>query len=103
MAQRKALPRLRAVTDDDRPEPKKKLTVAQAAATGDHYALLVAMRERIAATVADPDCPPRDLAALTRRLQDISKEVAALDLRAREEGADALDVANDEEWDAEAL
>ena len=81
----------------------RKLSVAQAAASGDHRALLVSMRERIAKTVSDPDCPPRDLAALTRRLQDISKEIEALDLRAREEGADAADVAADEDWSAEAL
>jgi len=82
---------------------KRKLSVAEAAASGDHRSLLVSMRERIARTVSDPDCPPRDLAALTRRLQDISKEIEALDLRAREEGADAADVAEDEEWTTEAL
>jgi hypothetical protein len=76
------------------------LTVSQAAATGDHRSLLVAMRERIAATVSNPDCPPRDLASLTRRLQDIAKEIEAIDLRAKEEGADASDVAEDEDWDA---
>lgn len=92
---------LRAVKPDE--VAPKKLTVAQAAATGSHRALLVAMRERIAATVSNPDCPPRDLAALTRRLQDIAKEIEAIDLRAKEEGADAEDVAQDEEWDAEAL
>lgn len=81
----------------------RKLSVAQAAASGDHRALLVSMRERIAKTVSDPDCPPRDLAALTRRLQDISKEIEAIDLRAREEGADAADVAEDEDWASEAL
>lgn len=84
-------------------KPPTKLTVSQAAATGDHRSLLVSMRERIATTVSDPDCPPRDLASLTRRLQDISKEIEALDLRAREEGADAADVAEDEAWSAEAL
>ncbi len=94
---------LRAVGPDDKPEPRERLTVAQAAATGDHRSLLVAMRERIAATVSNQDCPPRDLAALTRRLQDIAKEIEAIDLRAREEGADAADVAGDEEWSAEAL
>ena len=92
---------LRAVGEDEKPPPR--LSVAQAAATGDHRSLLVAMRERIATTVSDPDCPPRDLAALTRRLQDISKEIEALDLRAREDGADANDVAEDEAWTAEAL
>ena len=96
-----AVKKLRAVEPGER--VKKKLSVSEAAATGDHRKLLVAMRERIARTVADPDCPPRDLAALTRRLQDISKEIESIDLRLREEGADAADVAEDEEWSAEAL
>ena len=57
------------------------------------------MRERIAQAVSDPGCPPRDLAALTRRLQDVSKEIEAIDLRAKEDGADAADVAEDEAVD----
>ena len=101
MAARK--PALRSVAADEAPAPTPKLSVSQAAATGDHRQLLVAMRERIAQTVSNPDCPPRDLAALTRRLQDIAKEIEGIDLRAKEEGADASDVADDEEWDAEAL
>lgn len=98
MAARKTL---RAVEKDEK--PPVRMSVAQAASTGDHRSLLVAMRERIAATVSNPDCPPRDLAALTRRLQDISKEIEALDLRAKEDGADVHDVAEDEAWSAEAL
>ena len=94
---------LRVVAPDEAPAKAQKLTVAQAAATGDHRALLVVMRERIAKTVSDPDCPPRDLAALTRRLQDVAKEIEALDLRAKEEGADAHDVAEDASFDAAAL
>jgi len=95
---------LSVVKPGDAPKaPAKPLTVAEAAATGDHRSLLVAMRERIARAVADPNCPPRDLAALTRRLQDIAKEIEAIDLRAKEEGADASDVVADEEWSAEAL
>lgn len=93
---------LRAVKPNEKPEPKK-LTVSQAAATGNHRALLVAMRERIAKTVSDPDCPPRDLASLTRRLQDIAKEIEAIDLRAKEEGSDAADAAEDEQLGAEAF
>lgn len=99
MAARK--PALRAVKANEERPPKK--SVAQAAATGDHRELLVAMRERIARTVSSEDCPPRDLASLTRRLQDIAKEIEAIDLRAKEEGADAADAAADEAWDAEAL
>lgn len=75
---------LRAVSPGEKPA-QKKLSVAEAASTGNHRSLLVAMRERIARTVSDPDCPPRDLAALTRRLQDISKEIEGIDLRAAEE------------------
>lgn len=92
---------LRVVEPGEKAPPK--LTVSQAAATGDHRALLVAMRERVARAVSDPECPPRDLASLTRRLQDIAKEIEAIDLRAKEEGADAADVAADEEWISEAL
>ena len=90
---------LRVVTDDDAPP---KLTVAQAAQTGDHRALLVSMRERIARTVSDPDCPPRDLASLTRRLQDISKEIELLDLRAKQESGENR-VTPDEAFDASAI
>lgn len=92
---------LRAVGADEK--PPAKLSVAEAAATGDERALLVSIRERIAYTVSDPACPPRDLASLTRRLQDIAERIAAIDLRAKEEGADAADVAADEAWEAEAL
>src|SRR3954466_5568951 len=80
----------------------KKLGVAQAAAEGTHRDLLVAMRDRIAKAVANEDCPPRDLAALTRRLQDIAKEIESIDLRAKQE-SDEDATAPDEEWDAEAL
>lgn len=97
MAARKAP--LRAVKADEA-APKTR-TVAEAAAGGDHRELLVAMRERIAKTVSDPNCPPRDLAALTRRLQEIAKELEALELRAKEEADER--VTPDEEWDAEAL
>lgn len=94
---------LRAVKPDETPAKAKKLTVSEAAASGDHRALLVSLRERIAKTVSDPDCPPRDLASLTRRLQDVSKEIEQIDLRAKEDGADAADVAEDEELDAAAF
>ncbi len=94
---------LRAVKPgESRTAPTKKQSVAQAAATGNHRALLVAMRERIAVAVTNPECPPRDLAALTRRLQEIAKEIEGIDLRAREEAAHGGEVP-DEAFDAEAL
>ncbi len=85
-------------------KPATPKSVAQAASSGSHRELLVAMRERIARTVSDPDCPPRDLAALTRRLQDIAKEIDALDLRARQEAAEGgSGAADDETWNSEAI
>ena len=61
------------------PAPRRK-SVADAALGGDRRELLIAMRDRIAKTISDPDCPPRDLASLTRRLQDIAKEIDLLEL-----------------------
>lgn len=101
MAARK--PPLRAVKAGDTAlKPPQRMSVAQAAATGDHRSLLVSMRERIAQAVSDPECPPRDLAALTRRLQDIAKEIESIDLRAKQEAAED-GVSEDEPWDEEAL
>jgi len=80
----------------------KRKSVAEAAAGGDHRELLVAMRERIARTVSNPDCPPRDLSSLTRRLQDIAKEIEALDVRARQESSEDNGSA-DETWDESAI
>jgi hypothetical protein len=91
---------LRAVSEGETKAPAK--SVAQAAATGNHRELLVAMRDRIAIAVTAADCPPRDLASLTRRLQDIGKELEALDLRAKEEATEGGHVP-DEAWDSEAL
>jgi hypothetical protein len=94
---------LRAVKDDEKPpQSQKKLSVAEAAASGDHRALLVAMRERIARTVSNPDCPPRDLAALTRRLQDIAREIEIIDLRSKEEALED-GVSADEDFDASVI
>lgn len=61
------------------PAPRRK-SVADAAQSGDRRELLISMRDRIAKAVSDPDCPPRDLASLTRRLQDIAKEIDLLEL-----------------------
>jgi hypothetical protein len=92
---------LRVVAPSER-TPVKALTVAEAAASGDHRALLVAMRERIATAVASSNTSPRDLAALTRRLQDIAKEIEALDLRAKQE-ASHDGASPDEAWNSEAI
>ncbi len=94
--------KLRAVQPDEHPAtPVRPPTVAEAARSDDHRALLVAMRDRIALAVADPECPPRDLAALTRRLQEIAREIRALDLAEKQEAAD--EVPEDVEFDAASV
>lgn len=84
--------RLRAVkTGEATPKatPVRK-TVAQAAKSGQQRELLVAMRDRIAETLSG-DCPPRDLASLSKRLQDIARDIAALDAATAAQSATNLD------------
>jgi len=78
---------------------KKSVTVA--AAEGSRRELLVAMRDRVATAVQDPNTAARDLAALTRRLMELAKDIEALDLKE----AEAVDggSAPDESFDAEAI
>ena len=90
---------LRAVAEDETAVPKK--SVAQAAKSNDQRELLVAMRDRIAETVSKPDCPPRDLASLTKRLQDIARDIAAID--AVEAGQMASDGPISTDYDSTAI
>lgn len=83
-------PSLRAVADDEVAAPAKPLSVTQAAKSGSHRDLLVAMRDRIAETVTNAACPPRDLASLTKRLQDIANEIEAIDAREDDEAPGRL-------------
>ena len=93
---------LRSVGEGETAKPAKPQTVAQAAESGDQRSLLVAMRARIARTVSDPECPPRDLASLTKRLGDIADQIKALDAQAEEDAENEREVP-DEEFDASAL
>ena len=104
---------LRAVQADesppDLPEPKPgskpKKTVAQAAQSKEPRELLVAMRDRIANAVTREDCQPRDLASLTKRLQDIVRDIATLDAIADQEGQKASKADGDsgDTYDASAI
>lgn len=92
---------LRAVKPGER-KPAPPQTVSEAAATGTTRDLLVTMRDRIAKTVEDVKCPPRDLASLSRRLMEIAKEIEQLDAQDAQEVARSGSVA-DEAFSAEAL
>lgn len=76
-------PRLRAVAPGDVPVPAKSIT--EAAASGTTRELLVAMRARIAKAVEDPNTPARDLAALTKRLVEVVRDIEAIDAREQQE------------------
>lgn len=82
-----------------RPRPK---TITQAANVGTERELLVALRSRLAKSVEDSGTPARDLAALSRRLREVDKDIRAIDAAAQQE-ADERDEAADEAFDAEAL
>lgn len=64
-------------------------TVSQAASCGTTRDLLVAMRTRIAMAVEDAETPPRDLAALTKRLVEVVRDIEAIDAREEEVGSHA--------------
>ena len=91
---------LRAVRPDE-PAPvcAKPKSVTEAADSGTTRELLVAMRARIAKAVEDTNTPARDLAALTKRLVEVVRDIEAIDARAeddrREESADVADGAFD--------
>lgn len=102
MPPRKASP-LRVVAKDD-PAPTHKAaaptTVKAAADSGGRRALLVALRARIATDIDNPNTPPRDLAALSRRLLEIAKEIEALDADARGDDVGRAADTPDEAWTA---
>lgn len=93
---------LRAVGADEKAAPK---SAAVAAESGTTRELLVAMRTRVAKAVDDEKTSARDLAALTRRLSEITKDIEAIDALEAPEGGDGGDSHGDvdETFDAEAL
>ncbi len=73
----------------------------KAAAEGNsRRALLVALRGRIATDIDSPNTPPRDLAALSRRLLEIAKDIEALDAAERQDAVGDAAATPDAEWTA---
>ncbi len=92
---------LRAVAPGDVPARTK--TVTEAAEVGTTRELLVAMRSRIAKAVEDPNTPARDLAALTKRLVEVVRDIEAIDAREQHEEADRASGVEDGTFDASAV
>ena len=94
---------LRSVTAGEKAAAKASpKTVTQAAQSGTTRELLVAMRDRTAKAVEDPNTAARDLAALTKRLMEIVRDIEAIDARAVEDGEAGADV-EDGAFDASAV
>ncbi len=90
--------KLRAVRPDE--PARRPMTVTKAATTGDHRDLLVALRIRIAQSVEDPNTPAPALAALSRRLLEIARELEALDGKGGADDVGDAAATPDERWPA---
>lgn len=86
-----------AAPDEKAPGPK---SVTEAADKGTPRELLVALRARLAKAVEDSKTPPRDLAALSRRLLDVVREIEAIDAEAEDADSSGIE---DEAFDAASL
>src|SRR5665647_444487 len=82
------------------PAKSLPLTVEDAADHGSRRDLLVAMRARVATAVQDLKTPAPALAALTRRLMEIAKDIEALDAAGEEQDSGPIP---DEAFDASAI
>lgn len=87
---------------DLKPKPRKMTVVEAIANGGTELEILYAMRDRVGDAVGNPNCPPRDLAALTRRLHEIMRDIAALEAQESEEAEGAANTP-DEDWSEEAI
>jgi hypothetical protein len=94
--------KLQVVTGKTPPRPRSRrvATVKAAANSGVRRDLLAALRARIAADIDAPNTSPRDLAALSRRLLEIVKDIEALDAEARTDDIGTAAATPDEEWAA---
>lgn len=95
---------LRAVQPGEKAAPVKLKSVTEAASDGSTRELLVAMRARIAKAVEDPNTPARDLAALTKRLVEVVRDIEAIDARQVQDAERAASKSvRDERFDPEAI
>ena len=92
---------LRPLGEDERPE-RKIASVLDAAENGTRLDELVQIRKVIARALDNENTSPRDLAALSRRQIEVSKEIEALRRQAAEESNDASNV-EDRPFDAAAI
>lgn len=89
--------------DDAPPEPPRQInSVADAVEHGTRIDELRQMRKVIARLLDNENTAARDIAALTKRQSEISREIDALHRQEVEEAKDGA-VSADEEWSQEAV
>lgn len=87
----------------DADEARADLTLIEAVEASDTRAVLGALQLRIARTIQDPTTPPRDLAALSRRLMEISRDIEALDAADAEDDIGRAQSLEDAEFDPSSV
>ena len=80
------------------PVAKRPESVSQAVTDGSPRDVNIAMQDRIAKAIDSADIKGADLAALSRRLIELRKELAALDAQAKEVAED--ESVDDAAWEA---
>ena len=96
MASKKAP--LRVAKPGEKSTPARPESVSSAVTEGSARDVNLAMQDRIAKAIDAPDIRGADLAALSRRLIELRKELAALDAQANKEAAD--ESVDDAAWEA---
>lgn len=95
--------KLSALGPDDKPPSRKTIkSVLEAAEGGSRIDELVQMRRVIARALDNENTAARDLASLSKRQIEISREIDALERQAKEEAEESA-VTADEAWSAEAI
>jgi hypothetical protein len=91
-------PPLCAVKATERAPQRKPLSVVEAATRGSHEEMLAALRVRLAVAMVDPIAHPRDLAALSRQLLEIDKELHGTKAGTEEDPVGQAAATADEPW-----
>lgn len=78
-------------------------TIVEAASSGTRRDVLVALRTRIAESVADPETPPRDLAALSKRLIEVMNDIDIIDKKLGDDELGRAADTPDEDFDGSAV
>lgn len=85
-------------------EPKPLMSVSDAAESGTRLDELRAMRAVLARAIDSETTSPRDLAALTRRQMEISRDIESLRIEEAEEAKKAAESnVGDRQWRPEAI